>query len=216
MLKTVYLNQKKVPVPIPIKTLYEAIIWIEKHLLRDTQSITRIELDGNLIDFLDEPESKLCAIKLSKSSRLDIQIDSVQEISIQTIDAVRNLCVVMERSLKPLAVKCWQSEGDKEKPTGVSTVEEDLDLILDLISHVEILVRERVSIRNIQLINTQLQHEFEMFRRSVEQQSWKVVAKVLLQKIEPSLGELNHELSMLQNSIFENFAEHKGHQTKLG
>ena len=215
MLKTIYLNQKKVPVPIPIKNLYEALHWIEKHMLRDGHSITRVNLDNQSIDTFDLSEMNMRERILDKDSKLEIQIDSVQEISIQTIDALRNLAVVLGRSLKPTAVKCWQSESQDTLQNCLKILDEDLCLVLDLLSHVEILVRDRVSVTNIQILDRQLSEVYEEVQGFLHKNNGKSVAKVLLQKLEPILEELNHELSMLQNCVFEVYAE-KQDRIKVG
>ena len=197
MLKFLYLNQKKVPVPVPVKNLYEALLWIEKYLLRDGFSITRVVLDNNFIDILDEPERQLRTVELIADSRLEVQVDSVQDISIQTIDALRNLCGVLEKSLKPIAVKCWQAgEQGKEVPGELVPLIEDLDLILDMASHVEILVKDRVSITNIELIHQNLEANYKALNVNLEAEKWKDLAKTLLQNIEPLMTELTHELLM--------------------
>ena len=103
MLKTVYLNHKKTPVPIPIKNLLQATRWIEEFLVKEGYSMTKLTLDGQEIDVFEGSVENIEAMALSQESRLEVQIESVKDISIQTIDALRNLCVILEKSLKPLS-----------------------------------------------------------------------------------------------------------------
>lgn len=216
MLKFVYLNQKKVPVPVPVKNLYEAILWVEKHILRDGYAITKVLLDQSPVEVLDESSQNLKKVPLEQSQRLEIQIDSVQEISIQTIDALRNLSTALEKSLKPVAVEFWQAGEQSKHNLDLEPVLEDLALILDLISHVEILVQGRVSIANISMIRESLSEHLVGVEAAFEGNQYKLVAKILLQKIETPLEELNHELTMLQNTIFESFADKKFSKIGVG
>ena len=46
MIKSVIINRKKVPVPVPIRKLAELIDWIESDLLQKEDLITRIVMNG--------------------------------------------------------------------------------------------------------------------------------------------------------------------------
>ena len=89
-----------------------------------------------------------------------------------------------------------------------------MGLILELISHVEVLVQGRVSIANIGLIRDVLYRQHGNLIKAYQERDYKMMAKVMLQKIEGPLAELNHELAMLQNSIFESFADQR--EIKIG
>ena len=78
MLQNIYINKKKVPVPVPISGLRDAISWTEDFLVQPGYSLTRIELDGNLIDF-DESGS-LENRPLSNNSKLFLQLDSAADM----------------------------------------------------------------------------------------------------------------------------------------
>ena len=149
MLKTIILNQKKVPVPIPIKNLSEAVQWVEQHLLRPDHSVTKIAIDGKEVD-IEDSLSQMGSLALNQKSKLEMRVDSPTEISIQTIDALRNLSVVLEKSLKPMAVTCWEFEGT-EDPLDFPTLCGDLDLILDLVDHIVLLLDKKVSLTNLKL-----------------------------------------------------------------
>ena len=50
MLKNLRINKKKVPVPVPLKSLNDALDWIQDTLVPPEHLITVIELDGQDID----------------------------------------------------------------------------------------------------------------------------------------------------------------------
>ncbi len=213
MLKFIILNQKKVPVPIPIKNLGEAINWVESHLLHPDHTITKISIDGKDIE-CESDSSDLASIILDDDSHLELRIDSPTEISIQTIDALRNLTVVMERSLKPMAVKCWQAESSEE-PVDLATLCGDVDLILDLIDHVIVLLDKRISLANIKLIYNKVHRAAIAMQMSIQELNWKSTAKVILQQLEGAIIELNNELCMTQKSIFESMADRPRRTAKV-
>ena len=55
MLKSITLNRKKIPVPIPLTSLREAIAWVESDLLTQDRTITQVTLDGEEIEFSEKP-----------------------------------------------------------------------------------------------------------------------------------------------------------------
>ena len=213
MLKHIYLNQKKVPVPVPLKNLFDTVGWIEKYMLRDGYAITKVILDGEPIDDFEGGEGFLKSITLSKESRLEFQLDSVQDISIQTIDALRNLTMVLGKSLKTLAVEFWKA-SDNNLVLDLSPVLEDMDLILDMIAHIELLLQEKVSTANVNILGNSIRDYRQELVKAYEDSDYKLVAKVMLKKIETPLQDLGYELSMLQSSILEKFADSRG-KTKL-
>lgn len=215
MLKNLYLNHRKLPVPIPIKNLNEAIVWVEKNLVRDGFSLTKITLDSQDLDFLDD-ESQLQQVSLNSSSKLEVQVDSVQDMSIQTIDVMRTLASIMEKGLKQLAVSCWQSEEDSKKVVNLKATYEDLELLVDMMSHVEVLVQSRVSVTNISLIRRSILKYLDDMKSLDESRQGKTLAKLMLKQLEPTLRELGYELSMLQNSVFEAYADKKEAAIQVG
>lgn len=205
MLKFAILNQKKVPVPIPIKNLKEALVWVESFLLHPDHTVTKISLDGQNIEF-EKKDLDLSVVALDNKSVLELRIDSPKEISVQTVDALRNLSVVMEKSLKPMAVKCWQTEGAGE-PGDLGTLCDDIDLTLDLLDHVVVLLDQRISQANIKIIQKKIYSASIALSTARKELNWKLAAKVILQQLEGAIIDLNNELCMIQKSIFESIAD---------
>lgn len=199
MLKKFLLNGKRIPVPIPVKTLPEAVTWIEKHLLRPDCTITRIELDGRDID---APDGKLPQIGLSEQSDLRIQMDSPLEICLQTIDALRNLSSVIGRNMKPVAVQLWEHKGPKLPPEAKS-IFEDIQLMLELLDHVLVLVDKRVELSHALGLQQHIAKAIIALNLARQQSDWRGVARVLLNQLEAPVVDLAGELSSLEKSVFE-------------
>ncbi|MBF0441860.1 MAG: hypothetical protein HQK54_08155 [Oligoflexales bacterium] len=204
MLKQVYINKKKIPVPIPIATLGDALQWIEHSLLPKDNTITKIRLDEKELDVTGASVSpKLTASLLSAESRLEVQIDNPLELSIQTIDALRNLIQAMIKNLKPIAVDFWQT-ASKSVPSDVNTLEEDLELTVDLFSHLaELIDLTEIKMSSAKKTISQINQIKLTINMAKANSDWKGIARILLNKLNPTLSEFNTELSDIQKHIFE-------------
>lgn len=199
MLKKFLLNGKRIPVPIPVKSLPEAVAWIEKHLLRPDCTITRIELDGQDIDC---PDGRLPQIALSEQSDLRVQMDSPLEICLQTIDALRNLSSVIGRNMKPVAVQLWEHKGPK-LPVEAKSIFDDIQLMLELLDHVLVLVDKRVELSLALGIQQQISKAISALNLARQNADWRGTARVLLNQLESPVIDLAAELSSLEKSVFE-------------
>jgi len=208
MLKFVILNKKKIPVPVPLKTLQDVVSWIEDHLVRQDHSITRIRFDHQDIDFSGQSKLIVPNIKLTDDSIVECQIDSPLDIGVQTLDALRNLCLVLERSLKPIAVQCWQTLPN-DQPLDLSAVIGDLELIDELIEHLLLILDVRVDTHNVRAFRENLRQSRLSLQYAIGVSDWKAVARILLKQIEVSISDLNHELGFIQKCVFELIADHK-------
>ena len=107
MLRKLYINQKKIPVPVPLRSLGEAIQWIESTLLPNGHTITRVLINEIMIDLESVRQSNRQSL-ISDDTRVDVQIDSPLDLATQTLDALRNLGLVVASGLKMLAYECWK------------------------------------------------------------------------------------------------------------
>ena len=213
MLKTIYLNKKKLPIPIPIRTLKEALDWVDDHIIDSDHSVTRIKVNGQDLEWSGEEEDSILDFEVNQSMKVFFQIDSPMDISVQTIDALRNLINVMLKSLKPVAVDCWKTQGE-EGPEQLSMVKSDLDLVIDLLDHIMVLLDGRINFRNI-LNTSEVILEIESkLSKAIDIKDWKLVAKILLKELEVQLLDLTNELSSLQKMIFEMLAS--SHEFRKG
>lgn len=202
MLKRVFINSKKVPVPVPVRTLGEALRWIEATLVPAGHTVTRVALDdrvlgdvgGALSDGGDE-------LPLGDQAKLEVQIDSPVDLTVQTLDAMRNLASVILGGLKVLAVECWQARSSA-KPSELDAVGGDLELILDLLDHVGGLIDPlHVDNAPIQGIQALLKRAAVGLNMAKANSDWRACAKLLLNKLEPLLKDLIAESETLQIRI---------------
>ncbi len=202
LLKKLLINGKKIPVPIPIQNLAEAIAWIEKHLLRPDHMITRVSLDGRDIDLGGDTGIRVPAHPLTDDSDLRCKIDSPMEICVQTMDALRNLSTVIGRNLKPVAVHLWEFKGPR-LPAEARTVIDDANLMIDLLEHILVLIDKRIDIANVTSLREAIFKAHRAIGAAESQSDWKGLARVLLQQLEEPTLELANELSSLQKTIYE-------------
>lgn len=198
MLKSLILNKRKIPVPIPIQNLEDAVSWVEQALLSKEQAITKIELDGREVEALNNSRQ----VALTGTSRLVVQSDSPLDLALQTVDALRNMVAVIDRGLKPLAVLCWQTLP-KNAPEGLGETLSDIDLLLDLLDHVMVLLNDRQSAKTLEPCVEQIIQCRKALAAAVSQSDWKGAARVLLNQLAEKLEKLNGELGSVQKELFD-------------
>jgi hypothetical protein len=204
MLKRVFINNKKVPVPVPIRTLGEALRWVDTTLVPAGHTITRVALNDRVLgDFAtiaahEGERPDLAQQSLTDESRLEVQIDSPVDLTVQTLDAMRNLAAVVMTGLKPLAVECWQSRPTT-KPNELDAVANDLQLILELAEHIATLIDpmhvEAAAIQGIAAMVKRTAVSLQMARSNSD---WRACAKLLLNRLEPLMKDLVNESETLQ------------------
>ena len=200
MLKHLFLNQKKVPVPVPVKTLQEAVMWVESHLIAKDRTITKIEVDGKFIEGLEGR-----TIALGPDSKLSIQVDSPMDLAVQTIDAVRHLTNLVLKDLKKHAVLAWQMPPAKTPPF-LKALQEDVAMLLELLEHNSLILCDLVGAsetKNCENCASDLSRAAMGVDMAASQSDWKGLARLLLTGMEPKLMELHLELGHLQKMVFE-------------
>lgn len=203
MLKSILLNRKKVPIPVPIKTLDEVIRWIESHLMSEDMAITKIELDGAMIESLHGQ-----VIELNPESKLKVQVDSPIELSVQTLDVLRNLTNLMLKDLKQNAVYLWQC-SQSQVPEFIEPFSEDIAMILNLIDHSSLLLQGICETSNSENCAEELSKLKIAIEMAISHSDWKGLARLMLTSLEPKLSDLNVEVGHLQKLIFEIQAEQR-------
>ncbi len=213
MLKRITLNGRRIPVPVPIRDLVEAIQWVQKHLLRPDHAITRIELNGADVDFSNDGECQVYPLRLEEGSDLRIKIDSPHEICRQTLDVLRNLSSVVGRNLKPIAVQLWEHKGARLPPEAAA-IFDDLGLMQELLDHILVLLDKRVDATNVCSIQAAIHKAITAMNFAVQGTDWKAVAKVLLNQVEGPALELAGELTSVEKVIFELLADRSGNNER--
>ena len=201
MIKHLILNKRKIPVPVPVTGLREALVWIESYLLTGDKVITKVELDGRLVESVSSEGPALDA-----DSKLVVQADSPLDLSVQTIDSLQNMTGMLLKDIKHCAVQCWQAKP-KEKPKYLDTWLEDFGLMVDLLDHLMILLESRAEIANIDNCFEEMSKTRVAMDMAIRNSDWRGLARVMLQKMEKNIIELANELASIQRLIFEVQAE---------
>jgi hypothetical protein len=196
MLKFIFLRNQKIPVPIPLRDMYSALAWISDAFCSDEQIITRATLDDRDVD-LDGAE-KLKQLVVDADSVVTIQIDEAKDLSLQTLEAVKDFATVVMPRVKQLAVDLYK--GPKE-----SMVEEfeemmlDLDFIFDLRLHINGILDQH---HEVMAPFQGLSHVALVVKRDLvrfqSKKMWHEAAISLLGRLEPFLKELIQEIESLQ------------------
>ena len=187
--------------PVPVKTLTQALQWVEDTLVPDGHTITRIELDGRILTDGFEDDENLGESIMTSESLLVIQIDSPIELAVQTMEAINNLASVIYSGLKILAVECWQSKPI-DKPRELSGIAGDVELILDLVSHSAGLIDPTtIETAAINGIAVMLKRDSKSLQLAISNSDWKASARILLNRVEPLLNDLISETESLQIKV---------------
>lgn len=200
MLKQLFLNGRKIPIPVPVYSLDEALDWLQATLMPDGHTITRIAIDGRPLD-ISNPGDFDFHKPLAIGSKLELQVDSPADLAVQTLDAVRNLASVIISGIKPLAVDCWQAKP-VDKPREIEDVANDIELIQELLDHLTgIIPTEVVETAAIQGIGGMLNRTSMGLSIAVSNSDWRACARILLNKMDPLLKDLVVESESLQLQI---------------
>lgn len=188
MLKRLVLNQKTIPVPVPIKTLAEACAWIDEILVPVGETVTSATLDGrDILDLWSAPKIG-GGIQLHPDSRIEIRVESPEDLALQTLDTIHALSGAILRGIKALAVHLWQARQNEIQPE-LKVVREDLDLICELLDRMDdmglsgsidlTLVRDlKIRMRNIGVCLT----------AAMSIGDWKGSAQILLRDTSTAVG----------------------------
>ncbi len=201
MLKKLILNKRIIPIPVPIRTLEEALTWLSQTLIKADEEMTKIVLDGR--DLISEGVSikTFSALYLDETSRLEVQADSPLDLSLQSLDAVRNLALVIERGLKTLAVKSWQTlPTQRLKET--EALHQDLSLMRDLCLNATDLISGHIDTSVLIYLVERLMKVRDQLISTSQTPDWQQYARILLNKLEVSLPEVANQAETIQSQIY--------------
>ena len=208
MLKSITLNRKKVPVPVPLNTLKEAIDWVESDLLSEDRTITQITLDGHEIELVEGATG--WESSLSEASKLYMRVDSAWDLCLQTLDAARNLASVLDKSIEPIAVRIWQLKEDEQPDEKFMSFNNDLFLVLDLADHLLLLLPDKINATALKRTCQGVQVFADSLNISFERKQWRELVKKMVNGLKPKLMELATELDGCQRTLFEIQGESRG------
>jgi hypothetical protein len=203
MLKKILVNNRLVPVPVPVLTLAQAMSWVESTLVPAGSFVTRVVLDRETIEYDGGAvPQRLANVSLGEKSRLEVQLDSPASLATQTLDTVHSLASAILGTLKSIAVNAWQTRPADKIPELIS-VNDDVGLVIDLIGHVHELLLSATAAKLIDPgpvagIGRLLQQNLASYNMARSQSDWKACAKVMLNRFEPLLKDLLVESETLQ------------------
>ena len=206
MLKKIILNRRTIPVPVPIQNLDEALAWVDQTLLKSDEMITKIVVDDRKVSDEGLSEKQVKEFRLNGASKLEIQVDSPLELSTQSLEAIRNLADVVEKSLKPLAVDCWQTVP-VNTPKGLKAIQDDICLIMELTDHFLELIHEGIDVSIFKYLVDKVESVIVALNSANENRDWQEYARILLNHLEPALQNLIDESANLQGAIFSKLSE---------
>jgi hypothetical protein len=208
MLKYVIMNQKRIPVPVPLLTIHEAVVFVSDNLLSHEHLITQVRLDGQDLN-LDDLASEAVDEKLSAQSRLEFRVDSPYELVIQSVDALRNLAHVLLAELKTIVVGNWSGVTTSEFKNKNLNFEEDLELLQQMLIQVSALAKSYDLPASISTdLEYQISADMASYRCARAASDRKSLAKILLNNIEPLITNLIQETVTVQSQLFQQKASH--------
>ena len=199
MIKEIYINGKKIPVPVPLKNISAVIKWINLHFVKDGSLITSVVLEGNEVF-----DSKKSLFKkdhvLEPSSRLEILIDTPKNLSIDTIKMLAGITKQVKGKLKPLAVFCWQQgvDSDDDILKFINPLRSDMGIVLDLVEHLNGIVDwqqvEMAPINGIARLLKRVISHFDQAKLEVERRK---MAEIMVNRLDPLFKSLIQETDLL-------------------
>ncbi len=195
MLKFIFIKNRRIPVPIPIYNLREALSWVGETFAVDDRLITRVvlndeELPLEIVDSRDRP--------LDALSELMVQVESPREISAQSIEVVRDFCLVLLSRMKPAAVALYQFEGSEVLPA-FSEIFEDMEYLHSLRVHINgILDQFHEDIAPFEALSLLCDRVMGDLLDEKNQRNWKKCSEILLHRLDPFLKKLHFEVVELQ------------------
>lgn len=206
MLKKLILNKRTIPIPVPIRNLEEALTWLSQTLVKSDEEFTKILLDGRELITEGVPTKTFSTMLLTEASRLDVQVDSPLDLSLQSLDAVRNLALLIERGLKTLAVKCWQTPPN-QRVLEINALHHDLGLMRDLCLHATDLIAGHLDTSVLNYLVDRLMKIREQLIAASQLPDWQQYANLLLNKLEGSLPEVANQAETIQSQIYSRISD---------
>jgi hypothetical protein len=188
MLKRLVINQKTIPVPVPVKTLADACSWIDEILVPIGETVTSAALDGkDILDLWSAPKAS-SAIGLHPDSRLEIRIESPEDLALQSLDTIHALSGAILRGVKSLAVHLWQSRQNEIQPE-LQSVREDVNLICELMDRMEDMgIADKIDLGAIRELKVRIKNIGICLTAATSIGDWKGAAQILLRDTSTAIG----------------------------
>lgn len=196
MIKKIRIQEKNIPVPVPLKNLAAAMVWVRETFIKDDSAITRVKLDGE--DLTGENEDHWDEIELNEVSQLVINLETPRDLSISAIEATKELAQAAESTFQKLAIELWQ-EDIAYPQSKVYDLIQDLGLVTNLVEHLGgILEYSHKDMAPVLALGKLLHRAKIRLEKSVLCKDRKKNAKMLITQIGPLLHELSIECENLE------------------
>jgi len=201
MLKFIYLKNQKIPVPVPVRSLADAVRWVSETFCSEGQIITKLNLDGFEIDL--DGLTVASDHEIDANSELKFQIDEPRDLSVQSLEAVKDFAIVVLPQIRQLAIELYKGPN----PEVIAEFDEimtDLDFIFDLKFHINgILDQYHEALAPFE----GLAYLAEIVKRDLSKfygkKMWSDAAVTILGRLCPFLKELVKEIETLQLRVGE-------------
>lgn len=205
MLKRLMINQKLIPVPVPLRNLAEVCAWVDETLVEVGKTVTSASLDGrNILEFWGH--SAVCeSVGIHPDMRLELRIESPEELALQSLDAIHSLCAAILSGIKSLAVHLWQARKNDIQPELIDVID-DIALVAGLVDRLRDMgVDQTVELSKLIERLTQLQKIMKDLSRVKASGDWKEAAQILLRDtpIVPGLETVLREVSAESRTIHD-------------
>lgn len=174
------INQKLIPVPVPLRNLAEVCAWVDETLVEVGKTVTSAFLDGrDILEFWGH--LPVCeTVSIHSDMRLELRVESPEELALQSLDAIHSLCFAILSGLKSLAVHLWQARKNDLQPELLEVID-DIELVAGLIDRLRDMgVDQSVEICKLIERLSQLQKILEDLSRAKFSGDWKEAAQTLL------------------------------------
>ncbi len=200
MLKKIKVGNKIVPVPVPLKTLKQAMKWVEETFMGEESIITKVVLDGAEVEF-DKP-SVGRTLALTPSTELEVFVESPKDLCIHLLDAVSDLSYGIEKSLRLMAFHIYDGRHE-DQHKNMKSMESDIRMTSNLIAHLNGIVdKTQMEMGPINGIDCLLKRVMKTFQETKKNQDWKQTARLMLNRMEPLLKDLVVEAEKVQMYFF--------------
>ena len=207
MLKHLMINQKLIPVPVPLRNLAEVCTWVDETLVEVGKTVTSAILDGRNVLELWGQLTVCESVSIHPDMRLELRVESPEELTLQSLDAIQSLCLAILSGIKSLAVHLWQARKNDIQPELVEVIH-DLDLVVRLIDRLRDMgVDQNAELGKLIERLEQLQKNLNDLSRAKLSGDWKEAAQILLRGtpttpgLESVLREVSAESRTLHQSL---------------
>jgi hypothetical protein len=200
MLKRISINQRWLPVPVPLKTLEEVLTWLTDNFIPQGKQLTSVVIDGDDITDSLQDHRFVSRLLIDQSTVFEVKVESPFELALQGLETAHNLCQAVLRAIKVVAVNLWQSPPNETHPELIQ-LQEDVECVVEIIDHARGLgIESYVDLAMILDFQNHLKKILLTLSAAESKADWKGCAQILLRDTSTSTG-LETSLKQLQENL---------------